>query len=105
MQEAAQQHAGEAWCGFARSPECREGESQTVDCRVRTAGPGARRGALPDEAGKARVGGGTPLVRLHAPRAEVTEDQARAVLAAFDAVGGLEPWVAAQRPWQATLAA
>ena len=30
----------------------------------------------------------------------MTEDQAHAVLAAFDAVGGLERWVAAQ-PWLA----
>jgi hypothetical protein len=30
----------------------------------------------------------------------VTEDQARAALAAFDAVGGLERWIAEQR-WEA----
>ena len=30
----------------------------------------------------------------------MTEDQARAALAAFDAVGGLERWIAAQ-PWLA----
>ncbi len=30
----------------------------------------------------------------------MTEDQARAALAAFDAVGGLEAWIAAQ-PWLA----
>ena len=30
----------------------------------------------------------------------MTEDQARAALAAFDAVGGLERWIAAQR-WEA----
>jgi hypothetical protein len=30
----------------------------------------------------------------------MTEDQARAALAAFDGVGGLERWIA-RRPWQA----
>ena len=32
----------------------------------------------------------------------MTEDQARAALAAFDGLGGLERWIAAQRPWEAT---
>ncbi len=32
----------------------------------------------------------------------MTEDQARAALAAFDGLGGLERWIAAQGPWQAT---
>ena len=32
----------------------------------------------------------------------VPEDQARAALAAFDGLGGLERWIAEQRPWQAT---
>jgi hypothetical protein len=32
----------------------------------------------------------------------LTEDQARAALAAFDGPGGLERWIAAQRPWEAT---
>lgn len=31
----------------------------------------------------------------------MTEAQARAALAAYDAIGGIEPWIAA-RPWQAT---
>jgi hypothetical protein len=31
----------------------------------------------------------------------VTEDEARGALAAFDAVGGLERWIAEQ-PWLAT---
>ena len=31
----------------------------------------------------------------------MTEDEARAALAAFDGLGGLERWVAAQRPWEA----
>ncbi len=31
----------------------------------------------------------------------MTEAEARAALAAFDGLGGLERWVAAQRPWQA----
>ncbi len=31
----------------------------------------------------------------------MTEDQARAALAAFDGLGGLERWIAEQRPWQA----
>ena len=31
----------------------------------------------------------------------MTEDQARTALAAFDGLGGLERWIAAQRPWQA----
>jgi hypothetical protein len=31
----------------------------------------------------------------------VTEAEARAALRAFDAVGGLERWIAEQRPWQA----
>ncbi len=31
----------------------------------------------------------------------VTEDQARAALAAIDDLGGLERWIAGQRPWQA----
>ena len=30
----------------------------------------------------------------------MTEDQARAALTAYDAIGGIEPWIAA-RPWQA----
>jgi hypothetical protein len=30
----------------------------------------------------------------------VTEAEARAALAAYDAIGGIEPWIAAQR-WQA----
>jgi hypothetical protein len=34
--------------------------------------------------------------------AAVTEAEARAVLAAFDGLGGVERWIAAQRPWQAT---
>ena len=34
----------------------------------------------------------------------MTEDQARAALDAFDGVGGLERWIAAQRPWEATSA-
>ena len=32
----------------------------------------------------------------------MTEDQARAALAAFKAVGGAERWIAEQRPWQAS---
>ena len=32
----------------------------------------------------------------------MTETEARATLAAFDGLGGLERWIAAQRPWQAT---
>ena len=32
----------------------------------------------------------------------MTEDQARAALDAFDGVGGLERWMAAQRSWEAT---
>jgi hypothetical protein len=32
----------------------------------------------------------------------VTEAEARAALAAFDGLGGLERWIAEQRPWQAT---
>ncbi len=32
----------------------------------------------------------------------MTEAEARATLAAFDGLGGLERWIAAQRPWQAT---
>jgi hypothetical protein len=31
----------------------------------------------------------------------VTEAEARAALAAFDGLGGLERWIAEQRPWQA----
>jgi hypothetical protein len=31
----------------------------------------------------------------------VTEAEARAALAAFDSIGGLERWIAAQRPWKA----
>ncbi len=31
----------------------------------------------------------------------MTENQARAALAAFDGLGGLERWIAEQRPWQA----
>jgi hypothetical protein len=31
----------------------------------------------------------------------VTEAEARAALAAFDGVGGVEAWIAEQRPWQA----
>ena len=31
----------------------------------------------------------------------MTEAEARAALAAFDGVGGLERWIAQQRPWQA----
>ena len=31
----------------------------------------------------------------------MTEDQARAALAAFDGLGGLERWIAEQRPWEA----
>ncbi len=31
----------------------------------------------------------------------MTEDEARAALAAFDGLGGLERWIAEQRPWQA----
>ncbi len=31
----------------------------------------------------------------------MTEAAARATLAAFDGLGGLERWIAAQRPWQA----
>ncbi len=31
----------------------------------------------------------------------MTEAKARAALAAFDGVGGLERWIAVQRPWQA----
>ena len=32
----------------------------------------------------------------------MTEAEARATPAAFDGLGGLEHWIAAQRPWQAT---
>jgi hypothetical protein len=32
----------------------------------------------------------------------VTQAEARAALAAFDGLGGLERWIAAQRPWEAT---
>ncbi len=32
----------------------------------------------------------------------MTEAEARAALAAFDGIGGLERWIAEQRPWQAT---
>jgi hypothetical protein len=31
----------------------------------------------------------------------MTEAEARAALAAYDAIGGIEPWIAA-RPWQVT---
>ncbi len=31
----------------------------------------------------------------------VREDRARVALAAFDGIGGLERWIAGQRPWQA----
>ena len=31
----------------------------------------------------------------------MTEAEARAALAAFDGLGGLERWIAEQRPWQA----
>ncbi len=31
----------------------------------------------------------------------MTEDQARTALAAFDGLGGLERWIAEQRPWEA----
>ncbi len=31
----------------------------------------------------------------------MTEAEARAALAAFDGIGGLERWIAAQRPWEA----
>ncbi len=31
----------------------------------------------------------------------MTEEAARAALAAFDGLGGLERWIAEQRPWQA----
>ena len=31
----------------------------------------------------------------------MTEDRARAALAAFDGLGGLERWIAEQRAWQA----
>ena len=31
----------------------------------------------------------------------MTEDEARAALAAFDGLGGLERWIAEQRPWKA----
>ena len=31
----------------------------------------------------------------------MTEAEARAALAAFDGLGGLERWIAAQRPWEA----
>ncbi len=31
----------------------------------------------------------------------MTETEARAALAAFDGLGGLERWIAAQRPWEA----
>ena len=30
----------------------------------------------------------------------MTEAEARAALAAFDGLGGLERWIAAQRPWE-----
>ena len=32
----------------------------------------------------------------------MTEAEARAALAAFDGLGGLERWIAQQRPWGAT---
>jgi hypothetical protein len=32
----------------------------------------------------------------------VTEAEARTALAAFDGLGGLERWIAEQRPWKAT---
>ncbi len=32
----------------------------------------------------------------------MTEAKARAALAAFDGLGGLERWIAEQRPWEAT---
>ncbi|MBD0273076.1 MAG: hypothetical protein ICV73_14265 [Acetobacteraceae bacterium] len=32
----------------------------------------------------------------------MTEAEARAALAAFDGIGGLERWIADQRPWQPT---
>ncbi len=32
----------------------------------------------------------------------MTEAEARAALAAFDGLGGLERWIAEQRPWQTT---
>ncbi len=31
----------------------------------------------------------------------MTEDQARTALAVFDGLGGLERWIAEQRPWEA----
>ncbi len=31
----------------------------------------------------------------------MAEEEARAALAAFDGLGGLERWIAEQRPWQA----
>ncbi len=31
----------------------------------------------------------------------MTEAEARAALAAFDGIGGLERWIAEQRPWEA----
>ncbi len=31
----------------------------------------------------------------------MTEAQVRAALAAFDGIGGLERWIAEQRPWEA----
>jgi hypothetical protein len=37
--------------------------------------------------------------------ASVTEAEARAALRAFVAVGEIERWIAAQRPWEATAAA
>jgi hypothetical protein len=45
--------------------------------------------------------GGAPAARAHACRAEVTEAGARAALAGFDGLGGLERWIAGQRPWKA----
>ena len=33
--------------------------------------------------------------------AGLTEDEARAALAVLDGLGGLERWIAAQRPWEA----
>ena len=33
----------------------------------------------------------------------MTEAEARAALAAFDGLGGLERWIAEQRPWEAIM--
>ncbi len=41
------------------------------------------------------------LAAPHARRAALTEAEARVALAAFDGIGGLERWIAQQRPWQA----